>query len=92
MLRGKILSKIIFLQGGWQEPSRNKCVNLPFELKYAKEILAFPPVLGLTHYLLKVRGESAIEAQTLLFEAHVFFFLLELTFGWKPGKFLTVGS
>lgn len=49
-------------------------MNLPFELKYAKERLAFPPVLGLTHYLLKVRGESAIEAQTLLFEAHVFFF------------------
>lgn len=90
MLRGKILSKIIFLQGGWQEASRNKCVNLPFELKYAKEILAFPPVLGLTHYLLKVREESVIKTQTLLFKARGF--LLELTCGRKPGKFLTVGS
>ena len=65
-------------------------MNLPFELKYVKEILAFPPVLGLTHYLLKVREESARETQTLLFEAHGF--LLEFTFGRKPGKFLTVGS
>lgn len=65
--------------------------ELAFELNMPKKDSA-APVLGLTHYLLKVRGESAIEAQTLLFEAHVFFFLLELTFGWKPGKFLTVGS
>lgn len=74
ILRGKYFQKIIFLQGELARTIKKQIVNLPFELKYAKEKTCFPPVLGAHSLPSKSGGEISYRSADTAIRSPCFFF------------------